>query len=300
MGFSVFTTTSEDVEGRPTFHRFAKTNGMKAVPPPLTGDYTSLLGHTDLDKSQMSYGTKSSTSNDSESMTNDFSCDESDKSSEVKTSDFAFTDSSLKSSEHKPSDSSCASTSSVCTSVNKAENESNVGTPIQEPIIPERVRMGFSVFTITSEDVEGRPTFHSGIHLIKNCDFYEKQMANTTVGLGVGPAVRPQSVPTGKPTVTPVPTGKQKVKPVPTGKPHVFTPVPTGRPDRPLSVLTDRGYTPLVVLGNHIEKVYTGYLRTRVDLIHLHTDDNVADLLTKAFDEHRFNYLVVNIGMLNP
>nr|GFB41880.1 xylulose kinase-1 [Tanacetum cinerariifolium] len=165
---------------------------------------------------------------------------------------------------------------------------------------PERVRMGFSVFTITSEDVEGRPTFHSGIHLIKNCDFYEKQMANTTVGLGVGPAVRPQSVPTGKPTVTPVPTGKQKVKPVPTGKPHVFTPVPTGRPDRPLSVLTDRGYTPLVVLGNHIEKVYTGYLRTRVDLIHLHTDDNVADLLTKAFDEHRFNYLVVNIGMLNP
>nr|GEX22817.1 ribonuclease H-like domain-containing protein [Tanacetum cinerariifolium] len=56
--FSVFTTNSEDVEGRPIFHRFAKTNSMKAVPPPFTGDYTSLSDHTDLDESQMSYGTK--------------------------------------------------------------------------------------------------------------------------------------------------------------------------------------------------------------------------------------------------
>nr|GEY31314.1 retrovirus-related Pol polyprotein from transposon TNT 1-94 [Tanacetum cinerariifolium] len=62
--FSVFTTTSEDVEGRPTFH----------------------------------------------------------------------SDSGLKSSEHKPTDSSCASTFSVSTSVNEAENESNVGKPIKEPI----------------------------------------------------------------------------------------------------------------------------------------------------------------------
>jgi hypothetical protein len=32
----------------------------------------------------------------------------------------------------------------------------------------------------------------------------------------------------------------------------------------------------------------------------IHTDFNVADLLTKAFDGPRFNYLVVNIGMVNP
>nr|GEU48632.1 xylulose kinase-1 [Tanacetum cinerariifolium] len=101
--FSVFTTTFEDVEGRPTFHRFAKLNSMKTVPPPLTGDYTSLSDHTDLDESQMVYGIKSSTSNDFESVTNDFvSCDDSDKSSEDNTSDFASCDSSGKSSEHKP------------------------------------------------------------------------------------------------------------------------------------------------------------------------------------------------------
>nr|GEX22587.1 hypothetical protein [Tanacetum cinerariifolium] len=89
--FSVFTTNSEDVEGRPLFYKFAKTDSMKAMPPPLIGNYTSLSDHIDLDESQMS-----------------------DKSSEVNTNDFASSDSSVKSSEHKPNDStSCASTSSV-------------------------------------------------------------------------------------------------------------------------------------------------------------------------------------------
>ncbi|GJU83574.1 hypothetical protein Tco_1285939 [Tanacetum coccineum] len=37
-----------------------------------------------------------------------------------------------------------------------------------------------------------------------------------------------------------------------------------------------------------------------VQVLKIHTDDNVADLLTKAFDGPRFNYLVVHIGMLNP
>ncbi|GKA97384.1 hypothetical protein Tco_0825278 [Tanacetum coccineum] len=32
----------------------------------------------------------------------------------------------------------------------------------------------------------------------------------------------------------------------------------------------------------------------------IHTDANVADLLTKAFDGPRFLHLVVHIGMLNP
>nr|GEZ86393.1 ribonuclease H-like domain-containing protein [Tanacetum cinerariifolium] len=347
--FSVFTTNSEDVEGRHIFHRFAKTDSMKAVPPPLSGDYTSLSDHIDLDEPQMSYGTKSSTSCDSKSMSNDFvSCDDSDKSSEVNTNDFAFSDSSVKSSEHKPTDStSCASTSSVSTSVNEAEIKSNVGTPIKEPIIVQDL----SSFTYASSDKnentsrtfcnkngyfnENAGHFRknalsvsklcficgSGTHFIKDCDFYEKQMANKTVGTGVGPVhsrnkVTPVS--TGKPKVTPVSTGKPKVTPVPTGKPKV-TPVPTGRPNRSFLVSTDRGFSPSVisgwwskiygqlmlipqqvVLGNHIEKVYTGYPRTIVDLIHLHTDDNVADLLTKAFYRPRFNHLVVNIRMLNP
>nr|GEU89941.1 uncharacterized mitochondrial protein AtMg00810-like [Tanacetum cinerariifolium] len=133
--FSVFTTTFEDVEGRTTFYRFAKTDSMKAMPPPLTGDYTSLSDHTELDESHMSYGTKFSTSCDPKSVPNDsVSCDDSDKSSEDNTNDLASSYSGLKSSEHKLTDSSCASTSSVSTSVNGAEIDSNVVTPTKEPI----------------------------------------------------------------------------------------------------------------------------------------------------------------------
>nr|GEV42708.1 putative ribonuclease H-like domain-containing protein [Tanacetum cinerariifolium] len=178
--FSVFKTTFEDVEGRPTFHRFSKTDSMKVMPPPLTRDYTSQSDHSNLDESQMSYRTKSLTSNDPQSVTNDFvSCDDSDKSLEVESSDFASSDSSGESLEHKPTDSFCASTSSVSTSVNGAKIDSN--------------------------------------------------MTNTTVGIGVGTAVRPQLVPTGMPKAKPVPTGTPKATPVPTGRPR-GTPVPTGKP----------------------------------------------------------------------
>nr|GEV52822.1 reverse transcriptase domain-containing protein [Tanacetum cinerariifolium] len=293
--FSVFTTNSEDVEGRPIFHMFAKTDSMKAVPPPLSGDYTSLSYHIDLDESQMCYGTKSSTSCDSKSVSNDFiSCEDSDKYLEVNTNDFASSDSSVKSSEHQPNDStSCASTSSVSTSVNEAEIESNVETPIKEPNIVQDLPS----FTCNSSDKNehtsrtscnkngyfnkkaGHFRKHassvsklcfvcgSGTHLIKDYDFYEKQIPNKTVGRVKIPPARPQ--------------------PVPTGKPKVFTIVPTGWPNRPFPVPTDIGYSPSVILGNHIEKVYTRYPRTIMDLIHLHTDANVADLLTKAFDGPR-------------
>nr|GEV67526.1 hypothetical protein [Tanacetum cinerariifolium] len=313
--FSVFTTNSKDVEGRPIFHRFAKTDSMKAVPPPLSGDYTSLSDHIDLDESQMSYGPKSLTSCDSKSVSNDFVfCDDSDKSSEVNTNDFASSDSSVKSLEHKPNDStSCASTSSVSTSEKEAKIESNVRTPIKEPIIVQDLPS----FTCNSSDMNehtsrtscnkngyfNKKACHfrkhassvsklcfvcrSGTHLIKDCDFYKKQMENKTVGIGVGPVynknkvnyqnqfvpqvvllrtgnvhnplVRPQPVPTGKPKVTPVPTGKPKVTlvptgkpqvtPVPTGKPKVSTPIPTGRPNRPSPFPTDRGFSPLVISG---------------------------------------------------
>nr|GEX06949.1 ribonuclease H-like domain, reverse transcriptase, RNA-dependent DNA polymerase [Tanacetum cinerariifolium] len=218
--FSVFTTNSEDVEGRPIFHRFAKTDSMKAVPSPLSGDYTSLSDHIDLDESQMSYGTKSLTSCDSKSVSNDFvSCVDSDKSSEVNTNDFASSDSSVKSSEHKPTDSSsCASTSSVFTSVNEAEFDSNVRTPIKEPIIVHDLPS----FTCNSSDTN-EPTSRTSCN--KNVILIKRQFIPQAVLLRAGkvhiPPVRPQPVRTGKPKVTPVPTGKPKVTPVPTGKPQI-------------------------------------------------------------------------------
>nr|GEV79643.1 hypothetical protein [Tanacetum cinerariifolium] len=259
--FSVFTTNSKDVEGRPLFHRFAKADSMKAVPLPLSGDYTSLSDHSDLDESQMSYGTKSLTSSDSKSVSNDFvSCNNSDKSSEVNTNDFAFSDSSVKSSEPKPNDStSCASTSSVSTSENEAEIESNVETPIQEPIIVQDLP-SFSCNNSDKNENTSRTSCNkngyfnkkaghfrkhassvsklcfvcgSGTHLIKDCDFYEKQMPNKTVGIGVG-LVHSRNMVNHQ---------------IPTGKPKVFAPVHAGRQNRPFPVPIDRGYSPSVSSG---------------------------------------------------
>nr|GEU82580.1 putative ribonuclease H-like domain-containing protein [Tanacetum cinerariifolium] len=281
--FSVFTTNSKDVEGRPIFHRFAKTNSMKVVPPPLSGDYTSLSDHIDLDELQMSYGTKSSISCDFKSVSNDFvSCDDSDKSSEVNTNDFASSDSSVKSSEPKPNDStSCASTFSVSTSVNEAEIESNVGTPIQEPIIVQDLP-SFSCNSFDKHKNTSRTSCNkngyvnkkaghfrknassvsklcflcsSGTHLIKDCDFYEKQMANKTVGVGVGSVHSRNKVYHKNQFVSQavlLRTGKVNIptarpQPVPTGTPKVFAPVPTGRPNRPFPLPTDRRYSSSVI-----------------------------------------------------
>ncbi|GJX82869.1 putative ribonuclease H-like domain-containing protein [Tanacetum coccineum] len=41
------------------------------------------------------------------------------------------------------------------------------------------------------------------------------------------------------------------------------------------------------------------YEKKLIQMIKIHTDDNVADLLTKAFDVSRFNFLIANIGLLN-
>nr|GEW90523.1 ribonuclease H-like domain-containing protein [Tanacetum cinerariifolium] len=286
FAFSIFTTTSKDVEGRPTFHRFAKTNSVKVVPPPLTGDYTSLSDHTDLDESQMSYGTKSSTSCDPKSVPNDsVSCNDSDKSSEDNTNDLASSDSGLKSSAYKPTDSSCASTSSVSTSMNGAEIDSNVGTPTKEPISVQ----DFPSFTCNSFDKNehsSRTSCNKHGSFNKKAGHFRKYSLSVSkpqpVPTGT-PKVKPVStgkpkatpvptgrprgtpvptskpkttpVPTGKPKGTPVPTGKPTVHPVPTGKPMVhpvptgipnFTPVPTSRLYMPFPVATDRGCSPSV------------------------------------------------------
>ncbi|GJR56217.1 putative reverse transcriptase domain-containing protein [Tanacetum coccineum] len=68
----------------------------------------------------------------------------------------------------------------------------------------------------------------------------------------------------------------------------------------------------ICIVKNHVFHSRTKHIKIRHHFIrdcfekkliyvdHIHTDDNVADLLTKAFDVGRFQYLVVSIGMLDP
>ncbi|GJZ21887.1 hypothetical protein Tco_0558926 [Tanacetum coccineum] len=55
--------------------------------------------------------------------------------------------------------------------------------------------------------------------------------------------------------------------------------------------------------GQHIEIrhhfIRDSYEKKLIQVIKIHTDQNVADLLTKAFDVSRFNFLNASIGMLN-
>ncbi|GKB29181.1 synaptobrevin, longin-like domain protein [Tanacetum coccineum] len=227
--FSVFTTNYEEVEGRPHFSRFAKTDSMKAVPPHLSGDYTPLSDHTDLDESQMSYGTKSSTSGDSNSVSNDFiSCDNSDKSLEVNSNDFASSDSSVKSSESKSNDTTfCASTSSISTSESEAEIESNVGTPIQETINVQDLPS----FSCNSSDKNGktyRTSCNKNGYFNKKAGHFRKNASSVHSRNNVNHQNQfvPQVIPlrTSKVNITPA-----RPQPVPTGKPKVPAPVPIGR-----------------------------------------------------------------------
>ncbi|GJV47781.1 hypothetical protein Tco_1437993, partial [Tanacetum coccineum] len=146
-----------------------------------SGDYTPLSDHIDLDESQMSYGTKSSTSGDSNSVSNDFvSCDNSDKSSEVNTNDFASSNSSVKSSEPKSNDStSCASTSSVSTSESEAEIESNVGTPILEPIIVQDLP-SFSCNSSDKNENTSRTSCNKNGYFNKKASHFRKNNSSTS------------------------------------------------------------------------------------------------------------------------
>nr|GEY55428.1 hypothetical protein [Tanacetum cinerariifolium] len=91
---SIFHTSSDYLEGQPIYNRFALVDHMKAVPPPLTGNYMPPSNISDIDESQMVYGKKATDS--SEIKTNDDSISHShdsvlfyfsDRSSEPSTND---------------------------------------------------------------------------------------------------------------------------------------------------------------------------------------------------------------------
>nr|GEY93063.1 hypothetical protein [Tanacetum cinerariifolium] len=93
--FSIFHTNIDELEGQPIYNRFASVDHMKAVPPPLTGNYMPPSNIPDIDESQMVYGKKAT--NSSEIKTNDDSIfhsydsvlfDFCDRSSKPSTNDF--------------------------------------------------------------------------------------------------------------------------------------------------------------------------------------------------------------------
>ncbi|GJV98405.1 hypothetical protein Tco_1553657 [Tanacetum coccineum] len=80
---SVFDSRSSDVEDRPVNDRFAKVEGMHAVPPPMIGIYMPPKSDFGIDESMFTYGPKQSKTSESDAETSNFASCESNSSVET-------------------------------------------------------------------------------------------------------------------------------------------------------------------------------------------------------------------------
>ncbi|GKE67371.1 hypothetical protein Tco_1521532, partial [Tanacetum coccineum] len=80
---SVFDSRSSDVEDSPVNDRFAKAEGMHAVPPPMTGNYMPPKSDFGIDESNFTYGLKQSKTSEFYAKTSDFDSCETNSSVET-------------------------------------------------------------------------------------------------------------------------------------------------------------------------------------------------------------------------
>ncbi|GJW17418.1 putative ribonuclease H-like domain-containing protein [Tanacetum coccineum] len=187
---SIFDTTPEDVAEKPLYDMFVKAVGMHVVPPPITGTFMPPSNNPDIDDTQFTYGSKSNNYVDTNSVSNDFvSCDNSDKSSDSETTDFASCVSSVKSSSSKTNEPLASTPSSVDfkTMTETADQQpsstnDDSSFSFKENVKPPRHlcnKSGINSRSFCKRKSFGSKTCFvcgSKFHLIKDCDFYEKQL----------------------------------------------------------------------------------------------------------------------------
>nr|GEX00478.1 hypothetical protein [Tanacetum cinerariifolium] len=242
--FSIFHTNSDDLKGQPIYNRFASVDHMKAVPPPLTGNYMPPSNIPDIDESQMVYGKKATDSSeiksndDSISHSNDpVYFDFSDRSSEPSTNDLQTCDSSVECSRPNHSDrDSTDYISSVSAPASESGDTVVIDCDKQEDFpsicsIETDVKSSkplcnkFGSFNKEShfrkhKSVASKSCYVCGsyFHLIKDCDFHEQRFAKRNAE--------------GKGKLGKRPTGKQvnpnRPKPVSAGQPNL---VSAGQPN---------------------------------------------------------------------
>ncbi|GJR32041.1 ribonuclease H-like domain-containing protein [Tanacetum coccineum] len=196
MNFSVFKCSKEDSIGKPSYSRFTKTNDFKGVPPPLSGDYTP-TPQEEIDDSLYVYGKKGpqkpeisvSDDNSSEHST----CQSNDSEGSCgNTSEHSFeTESESVSEPNELSKSRLEVTNEKDVSAPKSkEVEPSCVSHIKSPRQPLKDKETHKVNRKNWNDMmerelgEGysfkkKKCFVCGSlsHLIKDCDYYEKQMA---------------------------------------------------------------------------------------------------------------------------
>ncbi|GJS81771.1 hypothetical protein Tco_0748312 [Tanacetum coccineum] len=273
----IFDTTLKDVAEKPLYDRFVKAVGMHAVPPPLTGTFMPPSNNPDLDDTQFTYGSKSNNYFETNSVSNDFvSCDNSDKSSDSETTDFASCVSSVKSSSSKTNEPLASAPSSVDSkpvskTADQQSNSTNADSSFsfKENVKPPRNlcnKSGINSRSLCKRKSFGSKTCFvcgSKFHLIKDCDFYEKQLEVHNKPMWTNVA----NILSFVPKATSVPAGSwNRPSSVPAGSRNRSSSVPAGSRNRPSSVPADSRhkttYVPAGVGHFYIASVFEGYVET--------------------------------------
>ncbi|GJX87525.1 ribonuclease H-like domain-containing protein [Tanacetum coccineum] len=185
---SVFDSRSSDVEDSPMYDRFAKVEGIHAVPPPMTGIYMPPKSDFGIDESKFTYGPKQSKTNESDAKTSDFaSCPNpptpphtpppppppTESNSSVETLE------SVPKPAHVKTPRETVKEQKTCSPSPKADKRDMNG------LMSKKLGLGYG-FTRKACFVCG-----SFDHLIRDCDFHEKRMAkqvelNKQKGKGTG------------------------------------------------------------------------------------------------------------------
>ncbi|GJT07329.1 putative ribonuclease H-like domain-containing protein [Tanacetum coccineum] len=175
---SVFYSDPVEKEVKPLYSTFVKAGEMHAVPPPITGTCMPSPYQSDIEETQVSYGSKSDNNiSDTISESNDFvSCDNSDKSSDSET--HASCDSSLKT---QTKDIPPAVDIQTLPESDVEDPNSTTGSPsfsCSENVKSPRIicnKSGVNNRKVCKNNfVRVKKCFVCGskLHLIKDCDFY--------------------------------------------------------------------------------------------------------------------------------
>ncbi|GKB10332.1 ribonuclease H-like domain-containing protein, partial [Tanacetum coccineum] len=171
-------TVYVEKEVKPLYSTFVKAGEMHAVPPPITGTYMPSPYKSNIEETQVSYGSKSDNkTSETLSESNDFvSCDNSDKSSDSET--YASCDSSLKT---KTKDFPPAVDITTLPESDVEDPNSTTGSPsfsCLENVKSPRIfcnKSGMNNRNVCKNNsVRVKKCFVCGskLHLIKDCNFY--------------------------------------------------------------------------------------------------------------------------------
>ncbi|GJU35902.1 putative ribonuclease H-like domain-containing protein [Tanacetum coccineum] len=190
---SVFMNNDSNTDDRTLYDRFVTTDGMHAVPPPMTGNYIPSGPDIEIDESQFTYGPKQTKPSESDTRSSDFDSCESNTSVET-------LDCMPEPVVNEPKVVSTPKVWSDAPIIEEYESDSEDDGIVVKPKEVTKTRETIQEHNINSQcpkvnkkDLNGSKSARMGLgysftrkacyvcgsfsHLIRDCDFHEKIMA---------------------------------------------------------------------------------------------------------------------------